>query len=411
MKRAFTLLELLITIGVIAILMSMVLRFGNLTKDARARALTISRIHRIESALSGYFAAFGSYPPVTLHGSRNIYLKAEQGLQSDQGEENTDIWGWLGNNGKVSQPTKESEAWDQVRLACLAQPVAAYFPYSSDYRDYVQQYSDAMKQLVPQVKNVSEALKAKFTAGFDIGVAGDNNVSRFNKCRDKVNWSEVQLFKFGLLSYLLPRYLFMTSGPREFLQFAQWTGNNELPCDPLRGTPYAGGWDQLRKDGTGEDVSSKDAVERGKAKVGAIASQAVCARWIANFEKSLTSNLKLNLFGIELRAEQGDQSVEGTMDEGSDSVVMKMDLEVYSPGSYSERSSANQYILNSVTIKDGWGNEFFYYSPMPYQGYILWSAGPNGRTFPPWVSREGLSSDAARCVEYWISDDIKSLMR
>ena len=52
---------------------------------------------------------------------------------------------------------------------------------------------------------------------------------------------------------------------------------------------------------------------------------------------------------------------------------------------------------------------FYYYSPAPYQTYILWSAGPDGRTFPPWISRDGLDNNANRCVSAWIEDDIVNM--
>ena len=33
----------------------------------------------------------------------------------------------------------------------------------------------------------------------------------------------------------------------------------------------------------------------------------------------------------------------------------------------------------------------------------------NGRTFPPWVSRETLDSKANRCISAWIEDDIVNM--
>ena len=70
---------------------------------------------------------------------------------------------------------------------------------------------------------------------------------------------------------------------------------------------------------------------------------------------------------------------------------------------------SQQYLLDGMTVLDGWGHEFYYYSPSPHQSYTLWSAGPNGRTFPPWVTDEELSqlsgSDRAK-AQSWIADDI-----
>jgi hypothetical protein len=85
------------------------------------------------------------------------------------------------------------------------------------------------------------------------------------------------------------------------------------------------------------------------------------------------------------------------------------DIEVFSPGGFDSDSTSGQYVLDCLTVKDGWRREFFYYSPAPYQSYVLWSAGANGKTFPPWVSRDELSSQANECIGLWIEDDIVSM--
>ena len=82
MKRAFTLVELLIVIMVMAILMTLVFRLSSVGESAEARAKTVMRMQRLENCLSGYYAAFGSYPPVKMHGSPNIYYKVNgSGIQ------------------------------------------------------------------------------------------------------------------------------------------------------------------------------------------------------------------------------------------------------------------------------------------------------------------------------------------
>ena len=389
MKKAFTLVELLVAITVIAILMAMALRFGDIGADTAARNTTISRLQRLENALSGYHAAFGTYPPVMLQGSRNIYLKvSDHGIQNNDGEENTSLWGWLGGDGTVKNSDAERRAWDQVKAACAAQPIGCDYPYEEAYRDYVETFSEMAKDYAEQVDDemLSPERKAVFAAGFDAGVP----IGRFSPYREKIDWKDIQLFRFGLLSYLLPRYLFMMEGPEElFTSYAQWTGNNELPCDPLRGTAYPGGWQRLRDD-----------VKDDLARVANIPSQAVCARWMVNFERSLTSAKEEVFFGVNVTGEGN-----------ADALTLQniKSFTVYSPGGYQNDSKAGQYVLNSITMRDGWGSEFFYYSPAPYQGYVVWSAGPNGRTFPPWISRESLDSDANRCVGYWIKDDIGGL--
>ena len=395
MKKAFTLVELMVAIAVIAILMAFILRIGNIGSDSEARNVTISRLQRLENALSGYYAAFGTYPSVKLHGSRNIYLKvSDHGIQNTDGEENTSLWGWL-KDGEVKDAMAESQAWNQVKAACIAQPIACYYPYPEDkaYQDYVEAYSEQMKSYVEQIEEIDQGTKAKFAAGFDTGVP----LGRFGAFRNKIDWTEIQLFKFGLLSYLLPRYLFMMDGPEElFSSYAQWTGNNELPCDPLRGTPYSGGWKGIR-----DDANPK---YNNTARVANIPSQAVCARWMANFEKTIScSQKKVVFFGINVVSDVNTDNIE--MNEPN------LALSIYSPGGYREDSKSGQYVLNSMTIKDGWGVEFFYYSPAPYQSYTLWSAGANKRTFPPWISRSSLGSDANACVGYWIKDDIGGLRK
>ena len=289
MKKAFTLVELLVTITVIAILMGFVIRFGNVGSDTSARAVTVSRMQRLENALSGYYAAFGTYPPVKLHGSRDIYLRVnDHNLQSDSGEQNKNLWGWLGADGKVQNERAEANAWEQVRVACVSQPVAAYYPYSEDYKEYVQQLSELMKEMAPTIDDLSDARKRVFAAGFDIGVDGNGSDSRFNGYREYEEWADIQLFKFGVMSYLLPRYLFMMLGPEPFLDYAQWLGNNNVPSDPFTGNRYGGNgadastaWKRMRDDKWGDNESNK----AGEVKIGSIPSQSVCARWMPKFEK------------------------------------------------------------------------------------------------------------------------------
>ena len=75
MKKAFTLVEMLVVVVVIVTLMTMTFRLSSIGDDSRRRNETLSRMNRIENCLSGYYAAFGGYPPVALHGTRNIYAK------------------------------------------------------------------------------------------------------------------------------------------------------------------------------------------------------------------------------------------------------------------------------------------------------------------------------------------------
>ena len=397
MKKAFTLVELLVVVVVIGIMLGMIVRFGNISIDQERHATTVTRMQRLENALSGYYAAFGTYPPVKLHNSRNYLLKvSSHGVQNTDGEENENIWGWCDSNGKVTDGKAEDKAWQQIQPACEAQPVGCYFPYEDEdvFRTIVNSYSETMKSYASNIEDADR--RAVLEAGFDTGVP----IGRFGSYKDKVEWSEIQLFQFGVLSYLLPRYLFMMEGPEELLKYAQWTGNNNMPSDPLTGQEYIGGWRQMRENAS--DLKNGGAL----ARVANIPSQAICSRWMSNFEGALSCTKSMKLFGID---------VKGDIDEGGmnmeESAELNTNIKIFSPGGYNDDSKSGQYILNSVTIKDGWRNEFYYYSPAPYQSYVVWSAGRNGRTFPPWVSRKNLGADANRCIGYWTSDDIVGLSK
>lgn len=399
MKKAFTLVELLIVVVVIVTLMSITFRLSSLGDDQARRNRTVDRIQKLENCLSGYFAAFGTYPPVRLHGSRNYKLEADgHGIQNLDGNEQDLKWNWFNvSQHAVSDSKSEAEDWLKVRAACKAQPVDCRYPFPTDdgsgngWNDYVQAVSDELKQGVSNEKGLTDEQKKVFSAGFDDGVT--QNIGRHGSNRRLSEWRDVQLFKFGLMSFLLPRYLvMMRSEPSLYRDYEQWVGNNTLPSDPLTGQKY-NNWKQLQ-----EKAISNEKTDT--AHVANIPSQAVTARWIPNLEGICLCNSKMDkLFGIDINDTQHDSGI-----------PISYNTEVYSPSSGgSGGSTSGQYVLDGVTVVDGWYNEFYYYCPAPYQSYVLWSAGPNGKTFPPWVSRESLDSKANECVGYWTEDDIVNL--
>ena len=71
----------------------------------------------------------------------------------------------------------------------------------------------------------------------------------------------------------------------------------------------------------------------------------------------------------------------------------------------------SDYLLNGMTVSDGWNHEFYYYSDTPYQSYRLWSAGPNGLTFPPWLMEhlDSYSPKEQETITGWTKDDISHL--
>lgn len=381
-RKGFTLIELLVVVVVLATLMGIVFRLAGLGDDSRKRTKTVQRLQRVENALSGYYAAYGTYPPVPLHGSRSIYLKTNKHLIQIEGQEN-----------QKPLDANDQEIVDQVEAACRSQPFAVRFPYKRS----------AAETLVPSIlqtcieranegqggyKNRMET----FSAGFD-GL--EQNPNRFNLGQYK--WQDVQLFQFGVLSFLLPRYLFMLDGDHTYYDGnprCQWRMNNSMLCRP-NGQPY-GSWAAVQNVlGAGNNNSFSGNNEECFA-ISNKLSQAVCARWMQNFEGIISGGR--TFYGVDTRTKD-----EGT---GDINIAAGYRIEVYSPGDAASDSSSQQYILDGMTVKDGWGNDFYYYSPVPYQSYRVWSSGANGLTFPPWIDLKNLDPADRETAAYWISDDI-----
>lgn len=400
MKKAFTLVELMVVTVVLVTLMTIMFRLAGIGGDSAAANTTADRMHRLENALSGYYAAFGTYPPVKLHASRNPFIQTDDyGNQDQDGGEKTSIWGWLDGDGKVTNAKAEQEAWVQVAAACRAQPVASEFPFPKDkLKDYVDKLSAKMTLDAPKMSD--ERARRIFERKFDDGVS--TRITRFAQYSEDSDWQILQLFRFGLMSFLLPRYLVMMNSTKDlFESYAQWTGNNTLPRDPLTGQPMPG-WAYMQQN----YITKSNRTNSDTAHVLNIPSQAACARWMASFDRSLYCNYPIVLFGVHVW--ESDNSDDEAAAEMKISFGVSAD-DVHVPGGFEKGDTSAQYILDKVTMRDGWGNDFFYYSPAPYQSYVLWSAGPNGRTFPPWISRESLDADAKRCTGHWIKDDIVNL--
>lgn len=376
MKKAFTLVELLIVILVLVALMSIVFRLASIGADTSARSKTINRLQRLENCLSGYYAAFGSYPAVRLHNSRNFRLRSGALHHTQSMNPNDEISGELN--------------WTSVREACRAQPVGCDFPFPDDetWRSYVESISDAMVEIVATWGD--STAKQVFSKPFDAITYG-----RVSAYTDEVEWRKVQVFRFGLMSFLLPRYLFMLEGESSLYEdLAQWNSNNALPCDPMTGNVF-GSWSAVQR-------YAKSSTATDLAHISCIPTQAVCARWIANLEGICNTTRSLSFYGVRVS-------------ETSDDANIPLDctaLDVHSLGDYGDDTdTSGQYLLDWVKVMDGWGNEFYYYSPEPYQSYVLWSGGPNGKTFPPWVDRETLDSRIRTTVEAWTADDIRSMSK
>ena len=382
MKRGFTLIEMLIVVVVLVTLMSITFRLSSLGEDQSARSRTIQRLQRVENCLSGFMAAFGTYPPVPLHNRRNIYLKVDPqtGVQEVPEQENTAIFGWNPDDGLGSQA--EQQAWLQVRAACEAQPIGCAYPYGQDYQQIVSYGSNEARTRVNAGKfSVTTQQKQMLETGYSAPSAGAFST-------DIEDWREQQIFQFGLLSFLLPRYLVMLDTDANSLQHltgtAQWTANNSLPYDPFQGDQFRT-WDEIYS----KVLSDRDS--KNYATVANIASQAICARWLSNLKDICQCYPNRSFYGISLQEP----------DDVSPLIGNDPNVRIYKSDSLGQN-----YILDGITVVDGWRSPLYYYSPAPYQTYALWSAGPNKRTFPPWVDRKELGSAANKCVGKWIEDDI-----
>jgi len=360
----FTLVELLVVVVVIVTLMSITFKLAGAGGDSTARNKTINRMQRLENCLSGYYAAYGSYPPVALHGSRDYTYEVDQNSWIQN----------IKNDGRSAG--RLSDNWKSVEAACRAQPMGFSFPFPESMKMYIEAVGERERESNPNVP--------RYTALYDNSmVSGQKNVT---------DWTELQIYKYGVMSYLLPRYLVAMRGgdtrmdSQIFSNQRSWTSNNRLPSRFEDGAPYAS-WSDVNDDAF-----------QHPWKIAALPSQAACARWLPNLEGIVCWLTAKTLYGVNIR-------------DLDDSHVPK---ETYFVGGYGSQSQP--YKLNTVTVKDGfWNsdlgtwNEFYYYSRPPFQSYRLWSAGPNCRTFPPWVTDEelnSLSGEDRKTVQTWIADDI-----
>ena len=106
-RSAFTLIEMMVVVALIGILIGGVFRLLSAAGEGAKRGETIDRMQRIENALSGFYAAYGSYPPVEQHGSPDPFVEeAPDGTTS---------------------PVSSLEA-ENANRAAASQPMAFEFP-------------------------------------------------------------------------------------------------------------------------------------------------------------------------------------------------------------------------------------------------------------------------------------------
>lgn len=403
-RMGFTLVELLIVTVVIVSLMAVVFRLTGIAGNASNRETTVYRMQCLENCLSGYFATFGSYPPVPLQGTkRNIYLKTQEKNPELQSDDDNDV-----DDSKLSA--------NSVIAACRAQPVAAMYPPPKKMSGYVdgkwEENKDANLFYESYIRAVQAAYEAETYSEDDMkkidvwkgstlqGI--DGQWGFLNKWTGELDFRRLQLFRYGLMSFLLPRYRFMLdcakgsqSGNTEAFnsmidRFSQWTDvGNALPPRMDTGIPYEN-WKSFCNTMGGEDDWQIDLIP----------SQAACARWMPNLKDIVTGPRK-EFFGVDIATYYHANGIPETRDAAK--------FKIYFPGGKGS-SSSRGYPLQSLTVCDGWGVDFYYYSPAPYQTYVLWSSGADRKTFPPWVDLEQFRKDYPShygTAVQWMADDIK----
>lgn len=403
MRKGFTLVELLVVTLVIAILAGIVFRITGAASDNEKMQSTVKKMQRLENCLSGYYAAFGSYPPVEVHGSRNpFYPVDDYGIQQTQS---------MNPNYGTLNP-------EWVIAACRSQPLAMRMPYSTGTgRDEVITVSEQVRMMIREDPSYACWVGSVLDSPFDGASPG-----MLSGKMDKSDWSEAQVFQFGLMSFLLPRYLLMLGGERDelpgmaaglgsvgpdlgYYRFAQWGTRNNCPCRFDDGVQYPD-WEDVY------NAVKADSEDRWKIEL--IPSQTICQRWLANLEgicNCANRQDTLTVYGVNIKGDGG-----GWPDAGSPANLAKMIYSAADSQAGMRGSHAQQYVLNMITVYDDFsdGVELFYYSPPPYQSYRLWSAGPNGKTFPPWITDEQIRTDPnlqqhAKMIYEWISDDVVHL--
>ena len=208
MKKGFTLIELLVVTVVIVALMGVIFRLTGIAGGTSARETTVFRMQCVENCLSGYYAAFGSYPPVPLqNASRSIYRRTDEDSSWIQSDKKTD----------TDDSDEKFMEYSQVEAACRAQPVAARYPppatingmSSKDaYDAYQQAVQNALSQGVFEDESDEKSVQNWVGRTLDDISSSPGFLSPH---KDKTSFNQLQLFRFGLMSFLLPRYRFIPS--------------------------------------------------------------------------------------------------------------------------------------------------------------------------------------------------------
>lgn len=328
-RQGFTLVELMIVIAVIGLLAAIVFKLMGSTSEKNRVAKTVARIERIQNALSAYYAEYGSYPPVS------------QFECPDPEQE------WPDDN-PTGDPRPVSFSSDTAARAAHSQSMAFEYPPDESQENEIDLAFNG------QVRSAGIVL-----GGMDLRASTDDG-----------NYLKTQLFKFGLLSYLLPKahiaWGASTSSDRYESLFKSrlWSKN-----DPAK----VGGVANL--------LATQMALEKQTH-----------ARWLPNFEKIVCNAPDTEIMGVWLRSDENWVNHSGVNSGINGAFRPRM------------RGTSTKFAVTFVTVVDGWNNELYYYSPPPYQTYRIWSSGPDAKTFPPWIPID--AKDDFKKAAGWTEDDI-----
>jgi len=339
MKRTdgFTLIELMIVIAIIGILVGTTFKLMGVAAEAKARAVTIARMERLQNALSGYYAAYGMYPAVPFYGNPDPSGAGQTGESDGQ---------------SISAGTQAS-----AQAAARAQPVGFEYPTPT-----------WMDDKIPLIFFPSSVISVNTAIGSLSPTDG--------------SWDKYKGFKFGLMSFLLPRVQLVghpsqgANAPlQDVYQRAQWMANNISSRVP------------------GSSNADLQALLQSLEKQRLLENEA-CIRWLPCFEGILRS------FADDVVLRDKDNNIIASVhvngdNGGGNRLAIRQML------------GGPQVALAYSTIADGWGNELFYYSPPPYQSFKVWSAGPDGLTYPPWIPSTD-STYKTLNAQNWTKDDIVS---
>lgn len=336
-RRAFTMIELMVVVSIIAILIGGVFKIFRTVQDMNAKATTIARMQCIQNAISAFYAEYGYYPPVPRYSS-------------------PDPWKIHEDDYGVSIDTSSEEGFaNACSKAASSQSVTFEFPPKQSEDPYINQ------------------------SFRDFGIQSANSV--LGGTADTItqeSWPEVKMFKFGLLSYLLPR-----------LETVGFSGNTNPDTESEPDLRFYESR-QWKKNNPVSGVSNiRKALEAQK-----ITENRAAARWLPNLEGIVDCG-KI-ILGVDTADKKYNSGVYYTISTSASG----------EPQGYTHGDGGGEYLLKRVNLNDGWRRGFYYFSSPPYQSYQLWSAGDNGRTFPPWIPLNGLTDKERAWVADWIKDDI-----